>query len=859
MKQIVFDMNFDSGAWPGPLAGDIASAGESWVGLAGFVSCLETELGLTRPSVRSAHRRAALVPAMAGVKGFWSESAKVDPLGSARELLRWRDFLRLHGWRGEALAPRLKELAAVTCDVCVQYPGIADRLEAVEDALGSRGTDIELISIFEPIEYFPKTVRDVLEALGRQGTSIQKRDLETAAAAGDLAGAREPNFAPAGDGSLQLIRPHGPVEAAEEVAAWLSGQDDTEGTVFIGADPILDAALHRYGLPTTGTPGTSHSNGLLQALPLICSMAWNPADPQRAIELLMLPRSPIPRSVGRALAGALHEWPAVGSDDWNEAMAESLEKIEDPERREQLRQRLDTIFNPSLARGKTYPVDEIRKRVSVLLGWIHGNLLQEDDSVPWAAAATQCAALQELIGLSGYTSLSAPQLDNFLALSSDAIAPLSPFDHEAGLSVVGSPGSIVGPARRVIWWSFSLDSIPRPQEISLTASERVALEKAGVVLPDLGDEAERIAAMWRRPLEQATEALILVCPERDVSGEESYPHYLWDEIAVSMGKDESLSSVTLRRAGGKGAPKLKTIKRLALPAPQAQWRIEPDRVGRRETESPSSVGCMIGCSFKWLVDYFGKARAGLGATLADMDDSALIGTILHHIIEEILKKPGGLPADPAAEAGRIFEEQIPMRAATFFLPGAESARVGVKNAAAASADGVVQLFKDNKLTVLTTEEPVEGVAFGGAYRGIPDIVTGPDKAIIDLKLGGQGYRRESLKKGTSYQLASYAYLLAGGNTTNFPQAAYYIMRTRRLIGPSGAFGNQGVDGPSLVETWDGLKAAHAAVWGAVEEGRFTAPANGEPPEEDALEGGVLVLEPPCGFCDYAALCGKAFA
>jgi hypothetical protein len=50
MKQIVFDMNFDSGAWPGPLAGDIASVGESWVGLAGFVSCLETELGITRQS-----------------------------------------------------------------------------------------------------------------------------------------------------------------------------------------------------------------------------------------------------------------------------------------------------------------------------------------------------------------------------------------------------------------------------------------------------------------------------------------------------------------------------------------------------------------------------------------------------------------------------------------------------------------------------------------------------------------------------------------------------------------------------------------------------------------------------------------
>jgi len=860
MKHIVFDMSFDSGAWPGPLGDDSASAGEIWVGLAGFVSCLETELGLARPPVRSAHRRAALVPTMVGTRGFWSESAGVDPLGSARELLRWRDFLRLHGWRGDALAPRLEQLAAVTADVCISYPGIADRLEAVEDALGSRGTDIELVTVFEPTDVFPKTVRDVFDALGRHCTDIRKRDLEPATAAGDLAGAREADFAPVGDGSLQLIRPHGPVEAAEEVAAWLSGQGDTEGTVLIGTDPILDAALRRHGLPTTGAPGASHSNGLLQALPLVLSMAWTPADPQRAIELLTLPRSPIPRSVGRALGRALHDWPAVGSGAWNEAMAESLEKIEDPKRRQQIRRRLEAIFNSFIARGQPYPAEEISRRVSVLLGWIHGNLSRADDPVPWAAAATQCAALEELVGLSGYSSLTGPQLDNFLALSSDAIAPLGPFDAEAGVSVVGSPGSIVGPARRVIWWSFTLDSIPSPQDISLTAAERAALQDAGVVLPDPGDEAERIAAAWRRPLEQATEAMVLVCPERDLSGEESYPHYLWDEIAASLAEGRSLSPVTSRRAIGDDTPPRETVERLALPVPQARWRIESGRVTRRETESPSSVGCMIGCSFKWLVDYFGKARFGLGAALSDLEDSAMIGTILHFIIQTILEDPAGFPADPAAEARRIFDQTIPRLAAPLFLPGAESARVTIRTAAAASADGVVQLFRDNGLTVRATEEAVAGTAFGGAYRGIPDIVTGPGNSIIDLKWGGLTYRRRSLERGTSYQLASYAYLVSGGNAGDFPEAAYYIMRSRRLVGPSGAFGRGGVDGPSLVETWNGLNAAHEAVWTAVEQGQFTATANDDdPPEEDALEDGVLVLAPPCGFCDYAALCGKAFA
>ncbi len=859
MKQIVFDMNFDSGAWPGPLGDDSASAGEVWVGAAGLVLSLETELGLTRPKVSAAHRRAALVPAMTGMEGFWSESAEADPLGSARELLRWRDFLRLHGWRGEGPAPRLEQLAAVTDEVCIRHPGISDRLEAAVDALGARGTDIELVTVFDPVESFPKTVRDVFEALRRRGVKIRKCDPKPVAAAGDLAAAGKKNFAPAGDGSLQMIRPHGPLEAAEETAAWLSAQGDAGGVVFIGTDPILDAALSRHGLPTTGAPGSAHSNGLLQALPLMLSMAWKPADPQRAVELLMLPRSPVPRPVARALARALHQWPAVGSEAWNKAMAESLDKIEDPDRRANLGKRLDAIFNPFLARSMPYPAEEISKRVSVLLRWIHGNIPQADDPAPWAAAAMQCAALQELTDLSGYSSFSAAQLDNFIALSSDAIAPVSPFDHEAGFSVVGSPGAIVGPARRVIWWSFNLDSIPRPQEISLTAAERAALAKAGVVLPDPGDEAERIAAMWRRPLEQTAETLMLVCPERGPTGEENYPHYLWDEIAAGLAKDKSPAPLTSKRTIGKGAPALETVKRLPLPAPQADWRIGPGQISRRPTESPSSVGCMIGCSFKWLVDYFSKAYFGLGQTLPDMEDPALIGTTLHLIIQKILESPGGLPADPAAEAGRIFEEEIPKLAAPFFLPGSESARVTVRNAAAASAEGVVQLFRDNNLTVLATEDPVEGQAFNGVYRGIPDIVTGPNNAVIDLKWGGLSYRTQSLEKGTSYQLASYAYLLSQGNPADFPQAAYYIMRSRRLVGLAGAFGDRGVGGPSLVETWNGLNAAHDAVREAVEEGRFAATANGDPPEEDALEDGVLVLKPPCYFCDYAALCGKAFA
>ena len=98
--KIRFDPDFDGGAWPGPLDGRDAAAGEAWLGELGLLERLETALGLAGPVPTAAERAAALVPGLRRIQGFWTRSSEVDPLGSARELLRWRDELMLAGWRG---------------------------------------------------------------------------------------------------------------------------------------------------------------------------------------------------------------------------------------------------------------------------------------------------------------------------------------------------------------------------------------------------------------------------------------------------------------------------------------------------------------------------------------------------------------------------------------------------------------------------------------------------------------------------------------------------------------------------------------------------------------------------------------
>jgi hypothetical protein len=271
MLTITFDPSFDQGFWPGPLADKIATAGEVWVGPMGLLNILETMTGLRGPGVPPALRAASLVPALRSTNGFWSASAEVDPLGTASKLLQWRDYLKIYGWQGQKCSPRLGELAQVTQEV---LPGIPDRLLAITQHLSPAGNDISHLIVFHPLDELPLCWQQVLHTLEQTGTTVTAKDISPVRAGGDLAAARQDEFQPKADGSLQLLRPSNPSAAAQEVAAWLSGLDCLDQTVIIGPDSILDQALHRFGLPTSGAGITVYDNALLQILPLTLEMAW---------------------------------------------------------------------------------------------------------------------------------------------------------------------------------------------------------------------------------------------------------------------------------------------------------------------------------------------------------------------------------------------------------------------------------------------------------------------------------------------------------------------------------------------------------------------------------------------------------
>lgn len=447
--RLTFSVDFDGGFWPGPTPAGGATLGEAWVGPAGLLGILETHLGLAGPRWTAAERAASIVGTIREREGFYSRSAESDLLGTAERLLRDRDILWMHGWRGEGLTPRLADLAAATA---LAPPGFPDRLQAVIDELGKRTSPwkpIERLDLLEPPEDLVPSWRLVVEELERLGTEVSTAGVEAVDASGDLGalkarlglggasevepeggdgdGAEGGGFEPRGDGSLELVRGYGPLETADEVAAWLAARADLADTLIIGADEALDDALHRHGLPTTGAPNHADRAASLQILPLVIELLFDPPDPQRVLELVCLPDGPVPRGLAFRLRNALREWPAARSPAWNRAVEEYLDSLggelvglswrsaggaatgetsgcldagstggvagaansrlddgfeggSDVARRQRREERLAKLFSPCVRHHEPIPVAAVQERANVLAGWLRGKIA--------AAAAT---------------------------------------------------------------------------------------------------------------------------------------------------------------------------------------------------------------------------------------------------------------------------------------------------------------------------------------------------------------------------------------------------------------------------------------------------------------------------------------
>lgn len=305
----------------------ITGFGHQTLGPLGFLTTLETQLGLLRDHPSQSERIVQYRDCLKRCDHsdrFYHRSFATDELGTAATLLGWRDLWYLHGWAGvldQAASTRLRDMGAVErLAVETVSPSPGERLASVLKAMLVRRPTIEQVVLADPLAAFPYRWREVLarlpvrdeSPLAAQGVGLLG-ELQACLLRAHAGEPTEP-LAWRDDGSLTVVQ----AETRFLSGRWLVGEvanSATDTLMVAGSDAALfDGLLATNDQPRQGFREASAFRPTLQVLPLALELVWEPLNFYALLQFLSHSVSPVPGFARFKLAGIVADRPGIGGD-----------------------------------------------------------------------------------------------------------------------------------------------------------------------------------------------------------------------------------------------------------------------------------------------------------------------------------------------------------------------------------------------------------------------------------------------------------------------------------------------------------------------------------------------------------------
>lgn len=828
--KITFSLH--AGGWQGAAAAP--HLGEPVLSPPAFLGMLEIQLGLAGPPTVAARRTAAFLVALRAADAperFFHSSLQADEMGTAAALLAWRDAWHLAGWDGKARdgwPTRLGDMAAVEVAAAGRIGfSEGERLALVAERIAKRRIPIEKVVVLEPIAAFPLRWRSVLELL-----PVEVIPLRQVQATGDLgavqqrclAAAVEGTLAPldafAEDGSIVVMRPLS-VEAAEH---WLSNQYHTTpdaARLIVCDEPALgsslDETLRATGVPICGYSEPSSLRPTAQALSLALETLWDPVEPARLLDFLMHPVGPLPAGVRRRLGRAFAAEPGIGGQAWTAARDELRAEME-PEADRKVTEWLEGGRYNRLAGA---PLDLVVTRVGLLRSALQARLLKvmEERGLgegDLRSAVSQCSAvIDALLDLrTSDADLVKPRLleqlvaqTTFDAANTLAVAEVGCVASAASVAACASES-----ADEVVWWMPGSPKLPAAHPWLQVELE--ALKAAGVDLLDPGAEMAAMMSLWIRPILAARKRLVLVLPPE---GAELHP--AWQLVSVVA--PQLLVTVLEHDDVGKAA-----VAPQDLPPGRGVWKFDPGAKWRGTFQAPTRRGAQSFSSLE--IAFNNPALAVLqdaaylraGNLHAPEQDSRLLGTLAHRLVQMLLADPAALGWNPEQVEdwfGPAANSLLKTEGMPLLAPGSSMQLTQFKAAALSGTIALLAYLNAASVKRVEAERPLKGSLGSLVLRGDTDLLLHLDNgatAALDLKWSRAARYRDKLASGDFLQLALYAHMVE--QETGVPPVAvgYFTFLDGSLSTLSaGIFGDKArVISPKEGQTTGLLVKGAAASW-----------------------------------------------
>lgn len=796
MQRIRFGLNLDGER--GWHARD--ALGDSTLGPLGFLTLLETQVGLTRVTPSQAQRivqmRECLVAARNGAR-FYEKSFEADEFGTSNTILGWRDLWYEHGWDGTAApsaSARIQDMAAIDELARTRvFPGVGQRLNDIAAMLQHRRPQIDSVELLEALEELPLTWRRVLAYLpitpvsitpsipvGPAGSMLHALQ----AAALQMIGGQATIKVPwRDDGTLCLVRAESTLAAAQWLAAQMRLSTDADRVLVIEqAGATVDAALAAMDQPLLGSSEASAFRPTLQLLPLSLRLLWEPLDFNALMQFLTHPVGPIRSFARRTLAEKMASTPGIGGEAW----ARAIQKIGAHYAADGAAVVADIQFwleNARFAPSDQAPLEVIAARVN-RLALFFKNGMADPDAVrraTWAAGYSQAVALSQALKAlqqQGMQRIAPEALDRLVSRATAFGCDNPLLRAEAGARCwVGTPGAVIDAFQEVCWWHVT--AIPLAQRYPWSPRELQQLQAMGIELPDMTEVLERQARAWLRPLIAARGRLTLMLPR---VGEEAHPAWL---MLSSLMEDPTIVDVESVLGGGSAIPGVGVVPHRALPPLRRWWQIPAGAIhGWEHAASYSSLDQFFHNPYQWALNYPAQLKGS--ALLEVPGDFLLLGSLAHRVVERLYRQADSL-SWPVARVRQWFDQAVAQivseEGAVLLMGGRRADLEAFRLRFRRSLTELHAILQSAGAKTVEPEKPLQGDTPLGSLRGSSDLLVtlqGGKQAIIDMKWAGNKKYRNKMFEQKHIQLAIYARLVER-NTSTWPAVAYFILKQPELL------------------------------------------------------------------------------
>lgn len=746
--------------------------GEIHTGSSGLLEEMELRAGMSAPAVSEAQRKIAYYKAIKrllkrGVRPFFKESFEKDGLGTASELLKWRDALVFAGWKAEVSGEesKLRDLASIEAEFdCMGEPDRWRLLSEAKDELKGWTVEVRI-----PRDAVSKIIREALEASGAEITYADFKGID---------------LSPKVD-HIRILS----CADREDAYRWAARQTFGAGTLLVNRDSkAFNDILRAEDKPLVHSDFTDSNPPTIQLFKFVLNLFKRPVDLHNLLDFLRCPVCPVPSVIRNDLLQQLIKEGGFGQS-WSDKLNKSDEAGKIPPALLNLLSGLDSHKTEKQPERAT--TSELRAVMDGLGKWslkyagaLTGKKTEDTLESQLRLLAGLCDLFEDLLEDAGDTV-------DHTTLSNWANALYSPGNFSDAKAELGSP-DIIRDIRAVaegpdhlVWLDCNAEKGLKYPYDFLGEEEAAALRNIGVEIPDreILAKAENLATKA---------ALILVKGTVDLVVSSAASGALLDENPVVT---EIKALKNLKDTTALQPPQGESLQFQQLPGPVLEFHLKKglEIVPREKGESYSSVDCLIQRPFDYVMDYI----IGLKDRRIESDLKTVQGNVAHAVISRMatINKDTGRTDFSNEVVEGLVEDEI--SANGLLLLEDRWTYDGFCRKLTESAISLFRQIGQNGFKVFGTEHEVsatlptikepESIYDGktiGLFNARIDLLIENGRGelvLIDLKWSSSSKHHQKIKDRTDLQLALYRKVVE----TVYPEkkiigGGYYLIPEKKI-------------------------------------------------------------------------------